>query len=214
MVALDWDRLGQRVNEVDRAVAPHSMEKAEMVVPLVGNARYHAAAANVALELITNVEDGDRRRVLTELLMAPPDLLDWTALSLGTHSVVSALDLCAVAAWRLSVDQGKGGKEKTLSEVYKKVNLREQLKPGLREWLEKAHERDEYPKILEFRHWFTHKAVSRSATVFLGQDRTEYKSGVADYDEESAIEHLRMAAPFAIEQFYAFCDAAIEQFKR
>ena len=74
------------------------------------------------------------------------------------------------------------------------MNLREQLKPGLREWLEKAHERDEYPKILEFRHWFTHKAVSRSATVFLGQDRTEYKSGVADYDEESAIEHLRMAA--------------------
>jgi hypothetical protein len=150
-VALDWDQLGQRVNEVHRAVAPHSMDKAEMAVPLVGNARYHAAAANVALELITNVEDGDRRRVLTELLMAPPDLLDWTALSLGTHSVVSALDLCAAAAWRLSVDQGKGGKEKTLSEVYKKVNLREQLKPGLREWLEKAHERDEYPKILEFR---------------------------------------------------------------
>jgi hypothetical protein len=119
-VALDWDQLGQRVNEVHRAVAPHSMDKAEMAVPLVGNARYHAAAANVTLELITNVEDPDRRRVLTELLMAPPDLLDWTALSLGTHSVVSALDLCAAAAWRLSVDQGpKGGEEKALSDVFK-----------------------------------------------------------------------------------------------
>jgi hypothetical protein len=211
-VALDWDQLGQRVNEVHRAVAPHSMDKAEMAVPLVGNARYHAAAANVALELITNVEDPDRRRVLTELLMAPPDLLDWTALSLGTHSVVSALDLCAAAAWRLSVDQGpKGGKEKTLSDVFK--NLRKQLKPGLREWLEGAYESDQYRMILEFRRWFTHKAVRRSATVFLGQDRAEYKSGVADYDEQSAIEHLRMAAPFAVEQFSAFCDVVIQEFK-
>jgi hypothetical protein len=67
--------------------------------------------------------------------------------------------------------------------------------------------------VLEFRHWFTHKAVRRSATVFLGQDRAEYKSGVADYDEQSAIEYLRMAAPFAVEQFSAFCDVVIQEFK-
>jgi hypothetical protein len=169
-VALDWDQLGQRVNEVHRAVAPHSMDKAEMAVPLVGNARYHAAAANVALELITNVEDPDRRRVLTELLMAPPDLLDWTALSLGTHSVVSALDLCAAAAWRLSDGERlKGDREQTLHDAFQSWG---QHAPGpLWGWLERAYKSAEYRQIRAFRHGFAHRLVRRHAkdAPMLGQ---------------------------------------------
>jgi hypothetical protein len=78
---LDWNRLAQRVNEVH-----HSMDRATMAVPLVMNAWYHAGAADVALELITNVEDPDQRGLLAKLFAAPPDLLDWTAFSLGTRS--------------------------------------------------------------------------------------------------------------------------------
>jgi hypothetical protein len=93
------------------------MDKAAMAVPLVMNAWYHAGAADVALELIAEVEDLDRRRALTGLFTAPPDLLDWTAFSLGTRSVISALDLCAAAVWRLSDGQPlSGGKEQDLDE--------------------------------------------------------------------------------------------------
>jgi hypothetical protein len=84
-VTLDWNRLAQRVNQVHRAVEAHSMDKATMAVPLVMNAWYHAGAADVALELITSLEDSDRRGSLATLFAAPPDLLDWTAFSLGTR---------------------------------------------------------------------------------------------------------------------------------
>ena len=119
MATLDWDQFARRVNEVHRVVEAHSMDKAAMAVPLVMNAWYHAGAADVALELITNVEDLDRRRALTELFTAPPDLLDWTAFSLGTRSVISALDLCAAAVWRLSDGQPlSGGKEQDLDGAF------------------------------------------------------------------------------------------------
>lgn len=88
LAALDWDQLAQRVNEVHRAVEAHSMDKAKMAVPLVMNARFHAAAVGVALQLITNLEDPDRRRALAELFTAPQDLLDWTAFSLGARSAI------------------------------------------------------------------------------------------------------------------------------
>jgi hypothetical protein len=100
-VTLDWDQFAQRVNAVHRAVEAHSIDKAKMAVPLVMNAWYHAGAADVALELITNLEDPDRRGLLANLFAAPPDLLDWTAFSLGARSASSTLDLCAAAAWRL-----------------------------------------------------------------------------------------------------------------
>jgi hypothetical protein len=43
-----------------------------MAVPLVMNAWYHAGSAEVALELITNIEDPERRGALAELFTAPP----------------------------------------------------------------------------------------------------------------------------------------------
>ena len=54
--------------------------------------------------------------------------------------------------------------------------------------------------------------MSRHVKVILGEGRSEYESEVADF-RETAIAHLRMAAPFTVAQFSAFCDAAIEQFK-
>jgi hypothetical protein len=71
----------------------------------------------------TTLDDSslDRRRALTELFTAPPDLLDWTAFSLGTRSVISALDLCAAAVWRLSDGQPlSGGKEQDLDGAFLK----------------------------------------------------------------------------------------------
>jgi hypothetical protein len=55
--------------------------------------------------------------------------------------------------------------------------------------------------------------VSRHVKVILGEGRSEYESGVADF-RQTAIAHLRIAAPFAVAQFSAFCAAVIEQFKR
>jgi hypothetical protein len=211
-VTLDWDQLAQRVNEAHRAVEAHSMDKAKMAIPLVMNAWYHAGAADVALELITNVEDPDRLAVLTELFAAPPDLLDWTAFSLGTRSASSTLDLCAAAAWRLSDGHPlKGDKEQDLDQAFRD---RAQLASSpLRDWLVRAHESAEYRPIRAFRHGFTHRLVSRHVKVFLGEGRSEYESEVVDF-RQTAVAHLRMAAPFTVEQFSAFCDATIEQFKR
>jgi hypothetical protein len=76
----------------------------------------------------------------------------------------------------------------------------------------RAHESAMYPAIRAFRHGFTHRLVSRHVKVFLGEGRSEYESEVADF-RQTAIAHLRTAAPFAVEQFSAFCDAAIAQFK-
>jgi hypothetical protein len=80
-LTVDWDQLAQRVNQVHRAVEGHSLDKTKLAVPLVMNAWYHAGAADIALDLITSLEDPDRRGLLTKLLAAPPDFLDWTALA-------------------------------------------------------------------------------------------------------------------------------------
>lgn len=211
-MTLDWNRLAQRVNQLHRAVEAHSMDKATMAVPLVMNAWYHAGAADVALELITNLEDSDRHGSLTTLLAAPPDLLDWTAFSLGTRSASSTLDLCAAAAWRLSDGQPlKGDKEQDLDQAFR--DRAKLASSPLRDWLVSAHESAEYRPIRVFRHGFTHRLVSRHVKVILGEGRAEYESEVVDF-RQTAIAHLRMAAPFAVAQFSAFCEAVIEQFKR
>jgi hypothetical protein len=189
------------------------MDKAAEAIPLVMNAWYHAGAANVALELITNVEDPDRRRGLAALFTAPPDLLDWAAFSLGARSAMSTLDLCAAAAWHLSDGQPlKGGKEPTLSSAF---DLRVQLTPGpLRDWLVRAHESAEVSPIQTFRHGFTHRLVARHLKIRLGEPTPlEIESQVGNF-RQTAIAHLPMAVPFALQQFSAFCDAAIEQVKR
>ena len=181
-------------------------------VPLVMNAWYHVGAAAVALELIENVEDPERRRALGVLFAAPPDLLDWTAFSIGTRSVISALDVCAAAVWRLSGGRPlNSGRERDLDEAFR---MQAQLTSGpLVNWLVLAHDSPEYPTIREFRHGFTHRQVSRHVQVFLGEDRSEFVSEVGS-SRQTAAAHLRMAIPFAVDRFSAFCDAAIEQFKR
>ena len=212
LAALDWDQLAQRVNEVHRAVEAHSMDKAKRAVPLVMNARYHAAAVGVALELITNAEDPDRGRALGELFTGPQDLLDWTAFSLGARSAMSALDLCAAAAWRLSDGEPPMGDWE--QDLYHAFRDRAQFLSGpLREWIVRAYKSAEYPQIRAFRHGFTHRLVRRHAKVILGEGRAEYESEVTDFRQTTAIAHLQMAAPFAVEQFSAFCDAVVEQFK-
>jgi hypothetical protein len=114
-----------------------------MAMPLVMNAWYHAGAADVALELITNLEAPDQRGLLATLVAAPPDLLDWTAFSLGTRSASSTLDLCAAAAWRLSDGPPlKGDREQDLDQAFRD---RAQLAASpLRDWLVSAHESAEY----------------------------------------------------------------------
>ena len=116
-----------------------------MAVPLVVNAWYHAGSAEVALELIANIEDPERRGALAELFTAPPDPLDWTAFSLGARSVVSTLDLCAAAAWRLSDGKpSKGSREKDLDEAF--GDHSQLASSPLRGWLVRAHKSDEYPR--------------------------------------------------------------------
>jgi hypothetical protein len=213
LAPFDWDQFAQRVNEVQRAVEAHSRDKAEKAVPLVMNAWYHAGAANVALELATSVDDPDRRRAFAELFTAPQDLLDWTAFSLGTRSACSALDLCAAAAWRLSGGKPlKGGREQDLDQGF---GDRAKLPSSpLRDWLVRAHGSMEYPPIQAFRHGFTHRLVGRHIKIRLGEPTPlEIESEVARF-RQTATAHLRIAASFAGEQSSAFCDAAIEQFKR
>jgi hypothetical protein len=210
MATLDWEQLGARVTVVQRAL--DAVGDGHIAAALVSNAWFHVGAAGVALELIDNVEDPDRRSALAELFTAPQDLLDWTALSLGTRSVVSALDLCGAAVWRLSGGQPlSGGRERDLDEAFQ---MQAQLTSGpLVNWLVMAHESAEYPTIREFRHGFTHRQVNRHVKVFLGEDRSEFESEVGS-SRQTAAAHLRMAVPFAVTRFSAFCDATIEQFQR
>ena len=77
----------------------------------------------------------------------------------------------------------------------------------------RASESAEDPAIREFRHGFTHWLVSRHVKVLLGQPtRSEFESEVGNF-RQAAIAHLQLAAPFAVAQFSAFCDAAIDQYQ-
>jgi hypothetical protein len=208
LATLDWEQLGARFGAAQRALEAAGGRSA---VPLVMNAWFHIGAAGVALELIDNVEDPDRRRALAELFTAQQDLLDFTAFSLGTRSVVTALDLCAAVVWRLSGGQPlRGGKE---SDVDHAFGSRSKLAPGpLLDWLVGVHDRPEYPTITQFRHGFTHRQVSRHATVLVGEGHAVFESEVGS-SRQTAAAHLRMAVPFAVDQFSAFCDAASGQVK-
>jgi hypothetical protein len=56
--------------------------------------------------------------------------------------------------------------------------------------------------------------LKTSAAGVLGEPTPlEIESQVGNF-RQTAIAHLPMAVPFALQQFSAFCDAAIEQVKR
>jgi hypothetical protein len=207
---IEWESLGHQVNALHHALQNASMDK-RSAAPLVMNAWFHVGAATVALDLIDNVQDPDRRRALAQLFTAPQDLLDWTAFSLGARSVVSGLDLCAAALWRLGGGQPrKGGWESDIEHAY---NNRSQLISGpLVDWLVGIHESPLYPVIKQFRDGFTHRQVNRHVSVILGQSsRSVFESEVGS-SRETAAGHLPRATAFAVIKFSAFCDAAIEQF--
>lgn len=212
LATFDWNQFANRVNEVHRALEAHRRDKAAEAVPLVMNAWYHIGAAAIALELIHNVEDPDRRRALAELFTAPQDLLDWTAFSLGARSVVSGLDLCAAALWRLCGDEPlKGGWESDIEHAYKRQS---ELTSGpLVDWLVAVHDSSEYSVIKLFRDAFTHRQVNRHAKVILGQPTQSVFESEVGSSRETAAARLPRATAFAVERFSAFCDAAVEQFK-
>ena len=55
--------------------------------------------------------------------------------------------------------------------------------------------------------------MSRHVKVLLGQPtRSEFESEVGNF-RQTAIAHLQMVVPFAVAQFSAFCDAAIDQYQ-
>jgi hypothetical protein len=68
---LEWKDLDQRVRGVFYALRGASEDK-RSAIPLVSTAKYHVGAAGIALELIDNVQDPDRRRALAQLFTAPP----------------------------------------------------------------------------------------------------------------------------------------------
>jgi hypothetical protein len=119
--------------------------------------------------------------------------------------------LCAAAAWRLSVDQGpKGGKEKILSDVFK--NLRKELSLVFGNgW--RGHMKRPVPHDLGVPALVSAQGCEAVRHGVLGPGPCRVQVGGCHYDEQSAIEHLRMAAPFAVEQFSAFCDVVIQEFK-
>jgi hypothetical protein len=213
LATFDWDHFARRVNDVQRAVEAHNRDKAAEALPLVMNAWYHVGAAAVALELIHNIEDPDQRPVLGQLFTAPQDLLDWTAFSLGARSVVSGLDLCAAALWRLGNGEPlKGGWESDIDHAYKH---RSKLASGpLVDWLVEVRDSPEYPVIKEFRDGFTHRQVNRHVRVILGQATQSVFESEVGSSRETAAARLPKATAFAVERFSAFCDAAIEQFRR
>jgi hypothetical protein len=182
------------------------------IIDLLQTARYHIGAAGVALQLVSNVENPDRRRALAQLFTAPPDLLDWTAGSLGVRSAKSGLDLCAAALWRLGGGQPlKDGRESSIEHAYPR---RVQLAPGpLVQWLVGVHDSLDFEVLKQFRDGFTHRQINRRLSVLLSEPTVfRYESEVGT-STQTADELLRIAAPFAVEQFSAFCDA-VHQFKR
>ena len=55
--------------------------------------------------------------------------------------------------------------------------------------------------------------MSCHVKVLLGQPtRSEFESAVGNF-QQTAIAHLQLAAPFAVAQFAAFCDVAIDQYQ-
>jgi hypothetical protein len=208
---LEWKDLDQRVRGVFYAVRGAS-EDWRSVVDLVRTASYHVGAAGVALELIDNVEDPDRRRALAQLFTAPQDLLDWTAGSLGVRSVISSLDLCAAALWRLGGGQPqRDGWESDIEHAYRH---RSQLASGpLVDWLARVRDSRDYSVNKQFRDGFTHRQVNRRVSVLLGPPTVFRFESEVGTSTQTTVAHLRLAAPFAVEQFSAFCDA-VQQFKR
>jgi hypothetical protein len=77
----------------------------------------------------------------------------------------------------------------------------------------RATESAEYPRSGSSGTGFTHRLVSRHVKVLLGQPtRSEFESEVGNF-RQTAIAHLQLAAPFAVAQFSALCDAAIDQYQ-
>jgi hypothetical protein len=81
------------------------------------------------------------------------------------------------------------------------------------QWLVGVHDSLDFEVLKQFRDGFTHRQVNRRLSVLLSEPTVlRYESEVGT-STQTADELLRIAAPFAVEQFSAFCDA-VHQFKR
>ena len=105
----------------------------------------------------------------------------------------------------------KDGRESSIEHAYPR---RAQLAPGpLVQWLVGVHDSRDFEVLKQFRDGFTHRQVNRRLSVLLSQPTVfRYESEVGT-STQTAGELLGIAAPFAVEQFSAFCDA-VHQFKR
>ena len=162
--------------------------------------------ALAAVGMIDKLETVDGLAELRAVLQVEPfDVLEAAAVGLAARSAVSAMDLCAAAAWRIKpAIELPNAREAHLAWLAK-PKQRSQLLPDHEQWVDAVTGSDEWSLMLACRHQATHGTFRRMVQMSSGASRLPYDEFEVDGVMYPADDLVRRFAQNAESWFRQFC---------
>jgi hypothetical protein len=145
------------------------------------------------------------RRLQETVRVEPYDVLEAAAVGLAARSAVSAMDLCAAAAWSVRpATPIAHGQEPDLKSLAPAKN-RAELLPGHAQWVEDVATSREWRLMSESRNQATHRTFKRTVIVSLGSERIPHDEFIVSDVAYPADDLVRQFAHNAESWFRQFC---------
>jgi hypothetical protein len=182
-----WDLAIWMSKRLQRLDHPHRL-KAD---PLIAWASWHLNTAQLGWDVLEGAwGEGDEN-----VTGHPVYTVEMAAQNLIFRGVVSAMDLCAAAIFRLTGETLRADRERDVGWWFAKgPNQPWHLVPKpLRQWLIVLKDNSTWEMATELRHAFTHRSLQRHVTLAIGQGHgaVEFETPKGHrYDAEEAMSRL------------------------
>jgi hypothetical protein len=203
------------VHELDGHFARHVPAPVrQQASPLLAWAAFNLGAGKIGAGLIDRLAaPGGFSQIQTLLSPEPFDVAEAAALSFTSRSIVTAMDLCAAALYRLYGGPGRrGGHEADVGTWDVKV-LHSLLPPSeIAQWVWGLKTSTEWILLEQVRHGMTHRRFARTVKATTRQDRVPiddiHVDGVAYQIDKLVHRFVR----FGEDRFVLLCDELRSQF--
>ena len=180
--------------------------------PLISWAAFHLGAAFAAEVMIERLgtEDGwhDLQRVLG---VNSYDIMEAQAFIVASSSVMTAIDLCAAAVYRLSGGTPAPGREYDLGD-WRRHGDRDETPPALQTWLSDVLRSAEQSLLERARHQAVHRSTPRVIKLTAGAHRLPASEFVVDGTAHPVDDLIARFARHGENRFDAFCDSVASDY--
>ena len=188
-------------NKVAQSISTHFPDIADQVNPLFSAAAFNLGGARVAHGLVAwKAQDGGYLEIQQKLADEQFDVLEIAALDACLRSVMTTLDLCAAALYRIGGATPKPGWEQSVAGWTSPPNLR----PDLKAWVDALRPSNDRKELRKRRNEATHR-TRNGATTFIGGA----KDGVVEVEYDGSYQAAQpltgSLARYGRDQFKDLC---------